>query len=545
MHSELNKHAHDAKNAGIGLARRFLPRRLWAKSPSNQPPTAARNQAVEAIEVTIEEELFNLEDLRDLIEFRKQGNWATSSRGNGFSNATLVADDSDHFEDGGLLLSLEMDHKSESDDAVCDSPCSAHLSSSVETVGPSSDARFLTQKAPRPISSFDEDGLLPLATQPQLLLGTSNRLMLPHAAPIIESFKVYDKMNSAEASASCPFQVPHIQAKINQHYILQDIGFGAFGKVSLSIHQASARYYACKAISKSKIRRKYRWDTLQSTPHSCPGSFTKVGFSCIDRVTCEVEVLKRLPRHPNINALFEVLNDENEDNVYLFFELCELGPVMRIVVNQVVRPFSEEIARTYFRDVLSGMEFLHKNRIIHRDLKPENLLLTIEHRIQIADFGISHVFSRSEDDRLLDKNTSPLFCPPEACDENDTATTLIRGFPFDIWGMGVTLYCFVHGHCPFEDECLPALYYKICHAVPIISKSLSKELQQLLKQILNKSPCMRPLTQELGRHAWVLDSEMVPSQVETGDTLRNDLRDVELESEKRNVRDFLFQGLFL
>ncbi|TPX75404.1 hypothetical protein CcCBS67573_g03323 [Chytriomyces confervae] len=508
---------------------------------STQPQTAAQNQPVEAQEDTIEENLFNLEKLQDLTEFRKQGNWAASSKVKGFSNATLVADDSDHLESGGLLFPLDMDHQSESDDDVCDSPCS-DLSSSVETVGFSSDARLLTHKSRRPISCFDDDDLRPLATQPQLLLGTSNSLMLPHPNPIIESFKVYDKLNSAEASASCPFQVPHVQAKVNQHYILQDIGFGAFGKVSLSIHQASARYYACKTISKSKIRRKYRWDTLQSTPHSYPGSFAKFRFSCVDRVTCEVEVLRRLPRHPNINALVEVLNDESEDNVYLFFELCELGPVMRIVVNQVVRPFSEDIARTYFRDVLSGMEFLHKNRIIHRDLKPENLLLTIEHRIQIADFGISHVFSHNEDDRLLDKNTSPLFCPPEACDENDTATTLIRGFPFDIWGMGVTLYCFVHGHCPFEDECLPALYYKICHAMPIISKSLSKELQQLLKQMLNKSPCMRPLTQELGRHAWVQNSEMVVLQVEAEEKRFEKLR---LESEKRNVRDFLFQGLFL
>ncbi|KAJ3236878.1 Calcium/calmodulin-dependent protein kinase kinase 1 [Chytriomyces hyalinus] len=533
----------------MSLAGRFLTRKLWAKSPpiTNHISTAAQSQAIEAIEDAIEDAQFYRDDRRDLIEFRKQGNWVASSKVVGFSNATLVADDSDHFENGGFLFPLEMDPQSECDDCVCDSPCFAHLSSSVETVGFSSDARFLTHK-PSPILSFEDDGLIPLANQPKLPCDASV-LEIFNVLPITESFKVYDKMNSAAASESCPFQVPHIQAKINQHYILQDIGFGSFGKVSLSICQDSARYYACKAISKSKIRRKYRWDTLHTTPHSHPGSFTKLGFSCVDRVTCEVEVLKRLPRHPNINALVEVLNDENEDNVYLFFELCELGPVMRIAVNQVVRPFSEDIARMYFRDVLSGMEFLHKNRIVHRDLKPENLLLTIEHRIQIADFGISHVFSQYEDDRLLDKNTSPLFCPPEACDENDTATTLIRGFPFDIWGMGVTLYCFVHGHCPFEDECLPALYYKICHAEPMVSKGLSKELRHLLKQMLNKSPCMRPLTQELGRHPWLLHPEMVSLPLEPAGTrfkkLKNDPRDDELESEKRNLRDFLFQGLFL
>ena len=59
---------------------------------------------------------------------------------------------------------------------------------------------------------------------------------------------------------------------------------------------------------------------------------------------------------------------------------------------------------------------MHYRRIIHRDLKPENLLLTADRQVQIADFGISHMFEENEEPIISDKNASPLFSPPEACD---------------------------------------------------------------------------------------------------------------------------------
>lgn len=121
---------------------------------------------------------------------------------------------------------------------------------------------------------------------------------------------------------------------------------------------------------------------------------------------------------------------------YLVFELCEYGPIMQVLINEPVRPFSEILARTHFRDVVLGLEYriflfllflllnlqqVHYNCIIHRDIKPENILLSAstESSVQISDFGISHMFDEDVDDPLLNnKNSSPLFSAPETCQSN-------------------------------------------------------------------------------------------------------------------------------
>ena len=55
-------------------------------------------------------------------------------------------------------------------------------------------------------------------------------------------------------------------------------------------------------------------------------------------------------------------------------------------------PFTEEEARHYFRQILSGVNFCHKKGISHRDLKPENLLLggPLGNTIKICDFGLAN-----------------------------------------------------------------------------------------------------------------------------------------------------------
>ena len=43
------------------------------------------------------------------------------------------------------------------------------------------------------------------------------------------------------------------------------------------------------------------------------------------------------------------------------------------------------------RQVISGVEYCHRNMIVHRDLKAENVLLDTNLNVKIADFGFSNV----------------------------------------------------------------------------------------------------------------------------------------------------------
>ena len=50
---------------------------------------------------------------------------------------------------------------------------------------------------------------------------------------------------------------------------------------------------------------------------------------------------------------------------------------------------SELEARGIFRQIISAVHFLHKNRIVHRDLKLENILIDMNGYLKIIDFGLA------------------------------------------------------------------------------------------------------------------------------------------------------------
>jgi serine/threonine protein kinase len=67
----------------------------------------------------------------------------------------------------------------------------------------------------------------------------------------------------------------------------------------------------------------------------------------------------------------------------------------------------------------------------------------------------------------------------------------------------VTLYCLLHGHCPFEADCIVNLYHKILHDSIKINENLSQDFQDLIKQMLQKDPNARITVPEIKLHPWV------------------------------------------
>lgn len=317
--------------------------------------------------------------------------------------------------------------------------------------------------------------------------------------------------------------------QVNQYILLREIGQGSYGTVMLAQNIDDQRYYACKIISKSKLRRKWRLKEIAETrsikgsmahkhsqsasanvqtdglrvPHQIvtavheksPSSAGNPAPYYMQAINREIAILKKLTNHANITSLVEVLDDKREDSIYMVFELCAQGPVINVVPGERVAPLCEESARQYFRDILLGLEFAHSRYIIHRDIKPANVLLTVDGTAQIADFGISHMFStealgrgpkssipstrsaspalfrpsNSDDDLLSPISSSPLFSAPEIC---GTGSIEVHGKALDIWGLGVTLYCFVHGKCPFDTDSPLDAFHQILHVEYVFFVSL-------------------------------------------------------------------------
>lgn len=61
--------------------------------------------------------------------------------------------------------------------------------------------------------------------------------------------------------------------------------------------------------------------------------------------------------HPNVVSLVEVLDDPEEDSLYMVMEMCKKGVVMKVGLETKADPYNEERCRHWFRDMILGMEY--------------------------------------------------------------------------------------------------------------------------------------------------------------------------------------------
>lgn len=198
----------------------------------------------------------------------------------------------------------------------------------------------------------------------------------------------------------------------------------------------------------------------------------------------EIAIMKKL-NHPNLVSLIEVLDDPEEDSLYMVLEMCNKGVIMKVGLEEDAVPYSEEECRHWFRDLILGIEYLHAQGVVHRDIKPDNLLLTDDDVLKIVDFGVSEMFEKPAEMRTAKSAGSPAFLPPELCVAKHGD---VSGTAADVWSMGVSLYCLRYGHIPFNKPGVLEIYSAIKDDTPVIPEDESPSLKDLLMRLMDKDP---------------------------------------------------------
>lgn len=150
-----------------------------------------------------------------------------------------------------------------------------------------------------------------------------------------------------------------------------------------------------------------------------------------------------------------------------------------------------------YQQLIAGIEYIHKSGICHRDLKPENLLLDYDKTLKIVDFGLSNMYSPSDNETLKTACGSPCYAAPEMI-----AGKKYHGLKSDIWSSGVVLYAMVCGFLPFEDPKTSNLYKKILAGEYKLPKFMSADCTHFMSKILNTDPETRYGVDEIRNHPW-------------------------------------------
>ncbi|KAL1807616.1 hypothetical protein ACET3Z_024606 [Daucus carota] len=141
----------------------------------------------------------------------------------------------------------------------------------------------------------------------------------------------------------------------------------------------------------------------------------------------ETNLLKQMD-HPNIVKLLEVLTANNKVSLVLEYADYDL---QKFILSDPANTRDPHFIKRLLHDILSGVQYCHRNRIIHRDLKLENLLINSQDKIvKLADFGLS---------RTIDTPLGPL--TKQVGNLNHMAPEALLGSaqystPIDIWAVG-------------------------------------------------------------------------------------------------------------
>ncbi|XP_057957574.1 CBL-interacting serine/threonine-protein kinase 25-like [Malania oleifera] len=248
------------------------------------------------------------------------------------------------------------------------------------------------------------------------------------------------------------------------------LGKGTFAKVYYGKNTATGESVAIKVINKDQVRKE----------------------GMMEQIKREISVM-RLVRHPNVVELKEVMATKTK--IFFVMEYVRGGELFARVAKGRLK---EDLARKYFQQLISAIDFCHSRGVSHRDLKPENLLLDDDENLKISDFGLSALPEQLRNDGLLHTQCgTPAYVAPEVVRKRG-----YDGSKADIWSCGVILFVLLAGYLPFQDENLMKMYRKIFRAEFESPPWFSSDSKRLISKLLVSDPERRITIAAIMRVPW-------------------------------------------
>ncbi|KAK3843137.1 MAG: kinase-like domain-containing protein, partial [Linnemannia gamsii] len=263
------------------------------------------------------------------------------------------------------------------------------------------------------------------------------------------------------------------------------IGAGSFARVSLGWHRQHGTFMAVKQVelavnnSHKEDKQKYLVEALER----------------------EIDLLKQL-HHERIVQY--IGSDIEKGHINIFLEYVPGGSIATLLANY--GPFSEVLVRSFVKQILEGLDYLHECDIIHRDIKGANILVDNKGCIKISDFGIS---KKVEERKFYLKSIqvkssrpslqgSTFWMAPEVVKQIETT------YKADIWSLGCLVVEMFTGTHPFPQfSQMQALFQIGSNCTPDIPEDISDDAKDFLKMAFEVDYHIRPSARILLGHLFI------------------------------------------
>jgi serine/threonine protein kinase len=183
-------------------------------------------------------------------------------------------------------------------------------------------------------------------------------------------------------------------------------------------------------------------------------------------------------QHPNIVSVYD--SDRDGDIAFLVMEFIQGDDLKHHLDKGDLYTLTQTLG--IMGDLLSALEYAHKQNIVHRDIKPANLLIEPGGRIKLTDFGVARIQDSGDATRTQGSIVGTLkYMSPEQ----------LQGRPIDaradLFAAGVVLYQLLTGKRPFDGDTDFAVIQQIVGHSPAAPTSFNAKLPASIDAVVARS----------------------------------------------------------
>lgn len=228
------------------------------------------------------------------------------------------------------------------------------------------------------------------------------------------------------------------------------------------------------------------------------------------------------------NVEFDAVSGANIMRYYMIMERL-VGVNLDQILNGVIYdrsgmmiPYAQELYNLYTTDraeaitrimkgVLAGIMALHEKGFIHRDIDPSNVMITIDNKIKLIDYGVCKHINMLANEKTLTVAGSFIGKVNYAAPELAMGDVSHQNRTTDLYAVGVLIYQLAVGSLPFNGTHQEVLAAQCNQKMPV-GNILNKDLRHIVDRATQKRQDRRYASAA----EMIVDLERVKTSTSTG-----------------------------